>query len=142
MAKAYGIETFPEPVLGKLQDVSFSDDNRGNLIMPWFKRSQLIIGIVTLDPCNATNESSSVNMVNKVEARKISKCSDFLSELNHSQFKKYLFTPVHVMVVLVIQVSSLSKISGVLLRKDAISVVTCYTGQNESCLVVLSLYLK
>ncbi|KAL0212950.1 hypothetical protein RCL1_006576 [Eukaryota sp. TZLM3-RCL] len=62
MAKAFGIEIFPEPVLRKLQDVSFSDDNRGDLIMPWFKSSQLIIDVVTADPCNATNESSSVIM--------------------------------------------------------------------------------
>ncbi|KAL0217240.1 hypothetical protein RCL1_007723 [Eukaryota sp. TZLM3-RCL] len=88
MAKAFGIEIFPEPVLRKLQDVSFSDDDRGDLIMPWFKSSQLIIDIVTVDPCNATNESSSVNVVNKAEARKISKYSDLLSKLNDSQFKK------------------------------------------------------
>ncbi|KAL0213067.1 hypothetical protein RCL1_006693 [Eukaryota sp. TZLM3-RCL] len=104
MAKAFGIEIFPEPVLRKLQDVSFSDDNRGDLIMPWFKSSQLIIDVVTADPCNATNESSSVNVVNKAEARKISKYSDLLSKLNDSQSMflprlEFLF-----MVVLVIQV--------------------------------------
>ncbi|KAL0213033.1 hypothetical protein RCL1_006659 [Eukaryota sp. TZLM3-RCL] len=98
MAKAFGIEIFPEPVLRKLQDVSFSDDNRGDLIMSWFKSSQLIIDVVTADPCNATNESSSVNVVNKAEARKISKYSDLLSKLNDSQFKKYVFTPFGISV--------------------------------------------
>ncbi|KAL0227855.1 hypothetical protein RCL1_003998 [Eukaryota sp. TZLM3-RCL] len=125
MAKAFGIEIFPEPVLRKLQDVSFSDNNRGNLIMPWFNSSQLIIDVVTADPCNATNESSSVNVVNKAEARKISKYSDLLSKLNDSQFKKYVFTPFGISVygrVLVIRVSNFWKISGVLLKKDTTSV--------------------
>ncbi|KAL0222092.1 hypothetical protein RCL1_001946 [Eukaryota sp. TZLM3-RCL] len=126
MAKAFRIETFREPVLRKLQDVSSSDDNRGDLIMPWFKSSQLITDVVTANPCNATNQSSSVNVVNKAEARKISKYSDLLSKLNASQFNsRSMFLPrleFLFMVVLVIQVSNLWKISGVLLKKDTTSV--------------------
>ncbi|KAL0212331.1 hypothetical protein RCL1_005957 [Eukaryota sp. TZLM3-RCL] len=66
--------------------------------MLWFKSSQLIIDVVTTDPCNATNESSSVNVVNKKEVRKISKYSDLSSKLNDSQFKKYVFTPFGISV--------------------------------------------
>ncbi|KAL0217269.1 hypothetical protein RCL1_007850 [Eukaryota sp. TZLM3-RCL] len=92
MAKALGIETFPEPVLRKLQEISPADDNRRNLIMPWFKSSQLIIDVVTVDPCNATNEPSSFNVVHKVEARKTAKYSDLIAKPNDFQFKKYVVT--------------------------------------------------
>ncbi|KAL0218275.1 hypothetical protein RCL1_009123 [Eukaryota sp. TZLM3-RCL] len=44
-AKAFSTETFPVPVLCKLHGVPFSDDYRGELIMPWFKISLLNIDV-------------------------------------------------------------------------------------------------
>ncbi|KAL0225080.1 hypothetical protein RCL1_002992 [Eukaryota sp. TZLM3-RCL] len=61
--------------------------------MPWLNSTQLLLDVATVDPCNSSYESATECPVYLAEQRKVNKYQPFLSELNKSQIKRYIFCP-------------------------------------------------
>ncbi|KAL0221138.1 hypothetical protein RCL1_000992 [Eukaryota sp. TZLM3-RCL] len=61
--------------------------------MPWLKSSQLILDVVTVDPCNSSNEFAAEIPINLAEDIKIKKYQPFVDKLNQTQYKRNIFCP-------------------------------------------------
>ncbi|KAL0214990.1 hypothetical protein P9112_004981 [Eukaryota sp. TZLM1-RC] len=58
MCKSHRIESFLEPLLSNLFDAEndFHKNNRGDVILPGLDGSFILLDVMSVDPCNASNE--------------------------------------------------------------------------------------
>ncbi|KAL0206044.1 hypothetical protein P9112_001351 [Eukaryota sp. TZLM1-RC] len=80
MCKSHRIESFLEPLLSNLFDAEndFHKNNRGDVILPGLDGSFILLDVMSVDPCNASNE----RLVN-------SEIHNPLSNAENFKFKKY-----------------------------------------------------
>ncbi|KAL0224521.1 hypothetical protein P9112_003911 [Eukaryota sp. TZLM1-RC] len=80
MCKSHRIEFFLEPLLSNLFNIEddFHKNNRGDVILPGLDGSFILLDVMSLDPCNASNE----RLVN-------SEIHNPLSNAENFKFKKY-----------------------------------------------------
>ncbi|KAL0218835.1 hypothetical protein P9112_004488 [Eukaryota sp. TZLM1-RC] len=99
MCKSYRIESFLEPLLSNLSDTEddFHKNNRGDVILPEIDGSFILMDVMSVDPCNASNErlvnSKIHNPLSNAENFKIKKYNDPLSKLASQQHAKYNLYP-------------------------------------------------
>ncbi|KAL0207997.1 hypothetical protein P9112_010584 [Eukaryota sp. TZLM1-RC] len=58
MCKSHRIESFLEPLLSNLFDTKddFDKNNRGDVILPRLDDAFILLDLMSVDPCNASNE--------------------------------------------------------------------------------------
>ncbi|KAL0218699.1 hypothetical protein P9112_004352 [Eukaryota sp. TZLM1-RC] len=99
MCKSHKIESFLEPLLSNLFDAEnyFHKNNRGDVILPALDGTFFLVDVLSLDPCNASNErltnSEIHNPLSNAENFKIKKYSEPLSKLSSQQHEKYNLHP-------------------------------------------------
>ncbi|KAL0215022.1 hypothetical protein P9112_007206 [Eukaryota sp. TZLM1-RC] len=99
MCKSHRIESFLEPLLSNLFDVEddFHKNNRGDVILPGLDGSFILLDVLSVDPCNASNEmlvnSEIHNPLSNAENFKIKKYNEPLSKLPSQQHTKYNLYP-------------------------------------------------
>ncbi|KAL0204999.1 hypothetical protein P9112_000306 [Eukaryota sp. TZLM1-RC] len=100
MCKSHRIESFLEPLLWNLFDTEddFHKNNRGDVILPGLDGSFILLDVLSLDPCNASNESlvnSEIhNPLSNAGSFKIKKYNEPLSKsasLQHANHNLYPF---------------------------------------------------
>ncbi|KAL0225647.1 hypothetical protein P9112_012971 [Eukaryota sp. TZLM1-RC] len=88
MCKSHRIESFLEPLLSNLFDAEgdFHKNNRGDVKLPDLDGSFILLDVMSVDPCNASNErlvnSEIHNPLSNAENCKIKKYNEHLSKLS------------------------------------------------------------
>ncbi|KAL0223342.1 hypothetical protein P9112_002732 [Eukaryota sp. TZLM1-RC] len=88
MGKSHRIESFLEPLLSNLFDAEddFHKNNRGDVILPGLDGSFILLDVMSVDPCNASNErlvnSEIHNPLSNAENFKIKKYNELLCQLS------------------------------------------------------------
>ncbi|KAL0227192.1 hypothetical protein P9112_014516 [Eukaryota sp. TZLM1-RC] len=99
MCKSHRIESFLEPLLSNLFDAEndFHKNNRGDVILPGLDGSFILLDVMSVDPCNASNErlvnSEIHNPLSNAENFKFKKYNEPLSKLASLQHAKYNLYP-------------------------------------------------
>ncbi|KAL0204966.1 hypothetical protein P9112_000273 [Eukaryota sp. TZLM1-RC] len=99
MCKSHRNESFLEPLLSNLFDTEddFHKNNRGDVILARLDGSFILMDLMSVDPCNASNErlvnSEIVNPLSNAENFKFKKHNEPLSKLASSQRAKYKLYP-------------------------------------------------
>ncbi|KAL0218483.1 hypothetical protein P9112_004136 [Eukaryota sp. TZLM1-RC] len=99
MCKSHRIESFLEPLLSNLFDAEndFHKNNRGDVILPGLDGSFILLELMSVDPCNASNErlvnSEIHNPLSNAENFKFKKYYEPLSKLASLQHAKYNLYP-------------------------------------------------
>ncbi|KAL0223515.1 hypothetical protein P9112_002905 [Eukaryota sp. TZLM1-RC] len=99
MCKSHTIEFFLEPLLSNLFDTEddFHKNNRGDVLLPGLDGTFILLGVMSVDPCNASNErlvnSEIHNPLSNAESFKIKKYNEPLSKLSSQQHAKYYLYP-------------------------------------------------
>ncbi|KAL0215047.1 hypothetical protein P9112_007231 [Eukaryota sp. TZLM1-RC] len=99
MCKSHRIESFLEPLLSNLFDAEndFHKNNRGDVILPGLDGSFILLDVMSVDPCNASNErlvnSEIHNPLSNAENFKFKKYNEPLSKLSSLQHAKYNLYP-------------------------------------------------
>ncbi|KAL0227137.1 hypothetical protein P9112_014461 [Eukaryota sp. TZLM1-RC] len=99
MCKSHRIESFLEPLLSNLFDaeIDFHKNNRGDVILPGLDGSFILLDVMSVDPCNASNErlvnSEIHNPLSNAENFKFKKYNEPLSKLASLQHAKYNLYP-------------------------------------------------
>ncbi|KAL0205797.1 hypothetical protein P9112_001104 [Eukaryota sp. TZLM1-RC] len=99
MCKSHKIESFLEPLLSNLFDAEddFRKNNRGDVILPGLDGSFILLDVMSVDPCNASNErlvnSEIHNPLSNAENSKFKKYNEPLSKLASEQHAKYNLYP-------------------------------------------------
>ncbi|KAL0219399.1 hypothetical protein P9112_005052 [Eukaryota sp. TZLM1-RC] len=99
MCKSHRIESFLEPLLSNLFDAEndFHKNNRGDVILPGLDGSFILLDVMSVDPCNASNErlvnSEIHNPLSNAENFKFKKYNEPLSKLTSLQHAKYNLYP-------------------------------------------------
>ncbi|KAL0211110.1 hypothetical protein P9112_009408 [Eukaryota sp. TZLM1-RC] len=99
MCKSRRIESFLEPLLSNLFDAEndFHKNNRGDVILPGLDGSFILLDVMSVDPCNASNErlvnSEIHNPLSNAENFKFKKYNEPLSKLASLQHAKYNLYP-------------------------------------------------
>ncbi|KAL0224527.1 hypothetical protein P9112_003917 [Eukaryota sp. TZLM1-RC] len=99
MCKSHRIESFLEPLLSNLLDSEddFHKNNRGDVIIPGLDGTFILLDLISVDPCNASNErlvnSEIHNPLSNAESFKIKKYNEPLSKLSSQQHAKYNLYP-------------------------------------------------
>ncbi|KAL0211438.1 hypothetical protein P9112_009736 [Eukaryota sp. TZLM1-RC] len=99
MCKSHRIESFLEPLLSNLFDAEndFHKNNRGDDILPGLDGSFILLDVMSVDPCNASNErlvhSEIHNPLSNAENFKLKKYNEALSKLASLQHAKYNLYP-------------------------------------------------
>ncbi|KAL0219691.1 hypothetical protein P9112_005344 [Eukaryota sp. TZLM1-RC] len=98
MCKSHRIESFLEPLLSNLFDTDdFHKNNRGDVILPGLDGSFILLDVMSVDPCNASNErlvnSEIHNPLSNAENFKFKKYNEPLSKLASLQHAKYNLYP-------------------------------------------------
>ncbi|KAL0215547.1 hypothetical protein P9112_007731 [Eukaryota sp. TZLM1-RC] len=99
MCKSHRIESFLEPLLSNLFDTEddFHKNNRGDVILPGLDGSFILVDVMSVDPCNASNErlvnSKIHNPLSNAENFKFKKYNEPLSKLASLQHAKYNLSP-------------------------------------------------
>ncbi|KAL0210857.1 hypothetical protein P9112_009155 [Eukaryota sp. TZLM1-RC] len=99
MCKSHRIESFLEPLLSNLFDAEndFHKNNRGDVILPGLDGSFILLDVMSVDPCNASNErlvnSEIHNPLSNAENFKVKKYNEPLSKLASLQHAKYNLYP-------------------------------------------------
>ncbi|KAL0219404.1 hypothetical protein P9112_005057 [Eukaryota sp. TZLM1-RC] len=99
MCKSHRIESFLEPLLSNLFDAEddFHKNNRGDVILPGLDGSFILLDVMSVDPCNASNErlvnSEIHNPLSNAENFKLKKYNEPLSKLASLQHAKYNLYP-------------------------------------------------
>ncbi|KAL0214145.1 hypothetical protein P9112_006329 [Eukaryota sp. TZLM1-RC] len=97
--KSCRIESFLKPLLSNVFDTDdFHKNNRGDVILPGLDGSFILLDVMSVDPCNASNErlvnSEIHNPLANAENFKIKKYNEPLSKLaslQHAKYNLYLF---------------------------------------------------
>ncbi|KAL0210178.1 hypothetical protein P9112_010262 [Eukaryota sp. TZLM1-RC] len=95
MCKSHRIESFLEPLLSNLFDAEndFHKNNRGDVILPGLDGSFILLDVMSVDPCNASNErlvnSEIHHPLSNAENFKFKKYNEPLSKLASLQHAKY-----------------------------------------------------
>ncbi|KAL0223611.1 hypothetical protein P9112_003001 [Eukaryota sp. TZLM1-RC] len=99
MFKSHRIESLLEPLLSNLFDTEddFHKNNRGDVILPGLDGSFILLDVMSVDPCNASNErlvnSEIHNPLSNAENFKFKKYNEPLSKLANLQHAKYNLYP-------------------------------------------------
>ncbi|KAL0207530.1 hypothetical protein P9112_012158 [Eukaryota sp. TZLM1-RC] len=99
MCKSHRIESFLEPLLSNLLDFQddFHKNNKGDVILPGLDGTFILLDLMSVDPCNASNErlanSEIHNPLSNAENFKIKKYKEPLSKLSSQQHAKYYLYP-------------------------------------------------
>ncbi|KAL0211200.1 hypothetical protein P9112_009498 [Eukaryota sp. TZLM1-RC] len=99
LCKSHRIESFLEPLLSNLFDTEddFHKNNRGNVNLLGSDGSFILLDVMSVDPCNASNErlvnSEIHNPLSSAENFKIKKYNEPLSKLASQQHAKYNLYP-------------------------------------------------
>ncbi|KAL0204978.1 hypothetical protein P9112_000285 [Eukaryota sp. TZLM1-RC] len=99
MCKSHRIESFWEPLLSNLFDAEddFHKNNRGDVILPGLDGSFILLDVMSVNPCNASNErlvnSEIHNPLSNAENFKFKKYNEPLSKLASLQHAKYNLYP-------------------------------------------------
>ncbi|KAL0226020.1 hypothetical protein P9112_013344 [Eukaryota sp. TZLM1-RC] len=99
MRKSHRIESFLEPMVSNLFDAEndFHMNNRGEDILPELDGTFIILDVMSVNPCNASNErlvnSEIHNPLSTAENFKIKKYNEPLSKLFSQQHAKYNLYP-------------------------------------------------
>ncbi|KAL0227261.1 hypothetical protein P9112_014585 [Eukaryota sp. TZLM1-RC] len=99
MCKSHTIESFLEPLLSNLFDAEddFHKNNRDDVILPGLDGSFILLDVMSVDPCNASNErlvnSEIHNPLSNAENFKFKKYNEPLSKLASLQHAKYNLYP-------------------------------------------------
>ncbi|KAL0226275.1 hypothetical protein P9112_013599 [Eukaryota sp. TZLM1-RC] len=99
MCKSHRIRSFLEPLLSNLFDAEndFHKNNRGDVILPGLDGSFILLDVMSVDPCNASNErlvnSEIHNPLSNAENFKFKKYNEPLSKLVSLQHAKYNLYP-------------------------------------------------
>ncbi|KAL0207075.1 hypothetical protein P9112_012786 [Eukaryota sp. TZLM1-RC] len=99
MCKSHRIESFLEPLLSNLFDAEddFHKNNRGDVILPGLDGSFILLDVMSVDPCNASNERlvnpEILNPLSNAENFKFKKYNEPLSKLASLQHAKYNLYP-------------------------------------------------
>ncbi|KAL0207568.1 hypothetical protein P9112_012196 [Eukaryota sp. TZLM1-RC] len=99
MCKSHRIESYLEPLLNQFDtEDDFHKNNRGEVILPGIDGTFILVDVVSVDPCNASNErlanSEFHNPLSNAENFKLKKYSEPLSKLSSQQHAKYNLYPV------------------------------------------------
>ncbi|KAL0210157.1 hypothetical protein P9112_010241 [Eukaryota sp. TZLM1-RC] len=100
MCKSHRIESFLEPLLSNLFDAEndFHKNNRGDVILPGLDGSFILLDVMSVDPCNASNErlvnSEIHNPLSNAENFKFKKYNEPLSKLASLQHAKIQFVSI------------------------------------------------
>ncbi|KAL0205006.1 hypothetical protein P9112_000313 [Eukaryota sp. TZLM1-RC] len=99
MCKSHRIESFLEPLLSYLFDTEddFHKNNRGDVILPGLDGIFILLDVMSVDPCNASNErlvnSEIHNRLSNAENFKFKKYNEPLSKSASQQHAKYNLYP-------------------------------------------------
>ncbi|KAL0223019.1 hypothetical protein P9112_002409 [Eukaryota sp. TZLM1-RC] len=99
MCKSHRIESFLEPLMSNLFDTDDDShkNNRGDVILPGLDGSFILLDVMSVDPCNASNErlvnSESHNPLSNGENFKIKKYNERLYKMSSQQHAKYNLCP-------------------------------------------------
>ncbi|KAL0222910.1 hypothetical protein P9112_002300 [Eukaryota sp. TZLM1-RC] len=99
MCKSHRIESFLEPLLSSLFDAEddFHKNNRDDVILPGLDGSFILLDVMSVDPCNASNErlvnSEIHNALSNAENFKFKKYNEPLSKLASLLHAKYNLYP-------------------------------------------------
>ncbi|KAL0226390.1 hypothetical protein P9112_013714 [Eukaryota sp. TZLM1-RC] len=99
ICKSHRIESFLEPLLSNLFDAEdyFHKNNRGDVVLPVLDGSFILLDVMSVDPCNASNEglvnSEIHNPLSNAENFKIKKYNEPLSKWSSQQHAKYNLYP-------------------------------------------------
>ncbi|KAL0208921.1 hypothetical protein P9112_011508 [Eukaryota sp. TZLM1-RC] len=99
MCKSHRIESFLEHLLSNLFDTEddFHKNNRGEVILPGIDGTFILLDVMSVDPCNASNErlvnSEIDNPLSNAENFKSKKYNEPLSKLSSEQHAKYNMYP-------------------------------------------------
>ncbi|KAL0224499.1 hypothetical protein P9112_003889 [Eukaryota sp. TZLM1-RC] len=99
MCKSHRIASFLEPLLSNLFDSEddFHKNNRGDVILFGLDGTFILLDVMSVDPCNASNErlvnSEINNPLSNAENFKIKKYNEPLSKLSSPQHVKYNLYP-------------------------------------------------
>ncbi|KAL0227185.1 hypothetical protein P9112_014509 [Eukaryota sp. TZLM1-RC] len=100
MCKSHRIESFLEPLFSNLFDAEndFHKNNRGDVILPGLDGSFILLDVMSVDPCNASNErlvnSEIHNPLSNAENFKFKKYNEPLSKLASLQHAKIQFVSI------------------------------------------------
>ncbi|KAL0207811.1 hypothetical protein P9112_012439 [Eukaryota sp. TZLM1-RC] len=99
MCKSHRIESFLEPLWSNTFDTEddFHKNNRGDVILPGLDGTFILLVVMSVDPCNASNESLANSEIHyplsNAENFKIKKYNETLSNLSSQHHAKYNLYP-------------------------------------------------
>ncbi|KAL0205350.1 hypothetical protein P9112_000657 [Eukaryota sp. TZLM1-RC] len=99
MCKSHRIESFLEPLLSNLFDAEndFHKNNRGDVILPGLEGTFILLDVMSVNPCNASNERLANfeihNFLAIAENFKNKKYNEALPKLSSQQHAKYNLYP-------------------------------------------------